>query len=137
MYPGDAYVDWTCLDGYNGGTALYHGWQSFAQVFQRSYNDVLAVAPTQPMMLGEFASTETGGSKASWITDTFSTQLPKYFPKVKAAVWFNAKHDNPYNDWRIESSSAAQSAFASAIQSSYYAQNEFGALSTSPIPPLK
>src|SRR5690242_6507456 len=32
-YPGDAYVDWTGVDGYNWGTTN-GGWQSFQQVFR-------------------------------------------------------------------------------------------------------
>src|SRR6185503_12337426 len=34
LYPGDSYVDWTCLDGYNWGTySSKTNWQTFGQVF--------------------------------------------------------------------------------------------------------
>jgi hypothetical protein len=74
-------------------------------------------------MIGETASTEDGGSKAAWITDAITTQVPQWFPRIRAFLWFN------WNDrgrkWPIETSSAAQEAFASAIASPYYAPNEF------------
>jgi hypothetical protein len=38
-------------------------------------------------------------------------------------------------DWPIETSAAAQVAFAAAIASPYYAPNRFAALTASPIPP--
>ena len=34
-YPGDEYVDWTGVDGYNWGVRN-GGWQSFEQVFRKS-----------------------------------------------------------------------------------------------------
>src|SRR5262249_6558947 len=44
LYPGDAYVDWTCLDGYN-----QDGKSSFSSVFGSSYQHLLQVAPTKPI----------------------------------------------------------------------------------------
>jgi hypothetical protein len=136
LYPGDSYVDWTCIDGYNWGTNPWyvgHTWQTFSSVFNSTYNSVLTVSSSKPMMLGETASTEYGGSKASWITDMLATQLPTYFPKVKGFMWFNW-YAPP--DWQIETSSSAQSAFANGIKSSYYSTNTFGSLGGTTIQPL-
>jgi hypothetical protein len=87
-------------------------------------------------MIAETASSENGGSKAAWITDMLTTQLPANFPNVKAFIWFDWNAGDPALSWPIESSATAQSAFAAGIASSYYATNEFGALATSPIPAL-
>ena len=82
LYPGDAYVDWTGLDGYNWGTnpAKPRGWRSFDQLFRRTYHEIVgAIAPSKPMMIGEIGSTEHGGSKANWIRDALAavpTELP-------------------------------------------------------------
>jgi Glycosyl hydrolase family 26 len=134
LYPGDAYVDWTCLDGYNKGS-LYTppGWRSFATIYSSSYNALLKLAPTKPIMIGEISSEERGGSKASWITDLLGTQLPHNFPKIKALVWYNHrafdKSLNYWWPWEIESSSSALSAFKKGIASSYYhAGGSFGNL---------
>ena len=132
LYPGDAYVDWVAMDGYNWGTVSGHQWQTFTQVFQQTYTALLAIT-SKPLMIAETASTEQAGNKAAWIIDGFTKQLPQTFPKVKAVVWFN---ENKETDWRIESSPSAQAAFADAISSNVYASNQFAALTTSPIPPL-
>ena len=135
LYPGDAYVDWTCMDGYNWGTNPSHNgrWQTFYEIFKPTYDHIQRIAPGKPMMIGETSSSEYGGSKADWITDVLTTQLPKNFPKIKALAWFNVNASDM--DWVIETSSSAQAAFASGIASSYYAANEFASLNVSSIPP--
>jgi hypothetical protein len=143
VYPGDAYVDWICLDGYNWGSDGGSGWQTFDQIFTYSYNDIQTVAPNKPLMLGEVASSEDGGplgrpySKGPWITDMFTTQLQTKYDKVKAVVWYDTNDGNTKLDWPIESSLNSQNAFAAAIQSPYYATNQFANITTSPIPVLK
>ncbi len=134
LYPGDNYVDWVCMDGYNGGTALnWGGWQSFSQIFSTTYNHLQQLASSKPVMIGEFASAEAGGSKADWIADAYSTQVPTNFPNIKALVWFNANTDT---DWRIESSTTSKTAFTTAVASDYYAGNVYASLTQSPIPAL-
>jgi mannan endo-1,4-beta-mannosidase len=140
LYPGDSYVDWTCMDGYNWGTDHNNKWYSFAQVFgvnpwteHSTYKDILAVAPNKPMMIGETATSKDGGDPAAWIRDVLLTQLPKNFPAVKALVWFNWNVSDPTIDWPIESTSAMQSAFRSGISSSYYASNKYADLPSGPI----
>lgn len=136
LYPGNSYVDWTCMDGYNRGTNPIspEGWLSFGQRFGATYESLLSRAPEKPIMIGELASTEEGGSKAAWLTDALLTQLPLNFPNVKALVWFNwnIKAESGLRwDWPIESTPSAQTAFANGISSPYYASNTFGSL-----PPL-
>jgi hypothetical protein len=120
LYPGDAYVDWTGMNGYNWGG---NGWTSFASVFGSTYQTLLQVAPSKPIMLGEVASEENGGSKAAWITDAMTTQLPHNFPQIKAMLWFNwhIYEKSQYWNWEVESSSTSQQAFAQAVASPYYA----------------
>lgn len=128
VYPGDAFVDWTCIDGFNKDPTL---WSSFSTIFGPTYNHLLQLAPSKPIMIGETASKETGGSKAGWITDALSTQLPTYFPRVKALVWFNWRfnQNGTWMDFEIESSTSSQQAVHNAIASSYYAAGGgFGSL---------
>ena len=59
QYPGDAYVDWTSLDGYNWGTnpASPKGWRSFDQLFSSTYEKITkSMATSKPMMIGEVGS---------------------------------------------------------------------------------
>jgi Glycosyl hydrolase family 26 len=136
LYPGAAYVDWTCLDGYNWGANPAHrdAWRSFADVFRATYRLVTRhIAPSKPLMIGEMASTEIGGSKARWIADALGRQVTLRFPRIRAVIWFN-KHWAGM-DWPIESSRAARQAFRAAIRSPVYVANRFPHADTSPIPP--
>lgn len=114
-YPGDAYVDFLSINGYNWGR-LYNTpnwtsqWQRFEQVFGPSY-DAFTARSNKPVMIAETATTEVGGDKAAWITDMFA-RLPVRFPRITAVTWFNI---NKETDWRVESSSASLSAFRNAI----------------------
>jgi hypothetical protein len=134
VYPGAAYVDWSCIDGFNWGKrADSAGWQSFNHVFHETYKRVLKIAPHKPMVLGEVASNEIGGSKSKWITNMLKT-VPSNYRKVRALIWFDVKDRNTH--WPLESSASAGKAFAKGIQRTVYRPNEFGDIATdSPIPP--
>ncbi len=137
MYPGDAYVDWTCLDGYNWGLAPYRpaGWRTFDQLYSSSYHQIVdTIAPSKPMAIGEIGSTEHGGSKATWIEDLLK-KLPTSYPEVRGLLWFNRHAEGEPMDWSIESSSSSIAAFASGIQDPAYVGNEFGSLPAGPISP--
>ncbi|HCI82127.1 MAG TPA: beta-mannanase [Ktedonobacter sp.] len=133
LYPGDRYVDWVAMDGYNYGTdpSRPTGWKSFYDLFAPTYNELQTLAPKKPLMIAETASTEDGGSKAAWITDALKVQLPTNFPKIKAFLWYNANDDNI--GLVVETSASAQAAFASGIASAYYVSNSFGTITMSPI----
>jgi hypothetical protein len=135
MYPGDAYVDWTGMDGYNWGTDKGNKWYAFDQVFgmnpwtkHSTYADILKFAPNKPMMIGETATSKDGGDEAAWVKDALLTQLPKYYPAVKALVWFNWNAGDTNLEWPIESTPALKTAFKEAIGSSYYVDNQFANL---------
>ena len=112
-YPGDAYVDWTGVDGYNWGTTT-GGWQTFQQVFQNIYP--LLAAKKKPILIGEMASAEAGGDKAKWIDDIIPT-LRTSFPLIKAVVWFDI---NKESDWRISSSPASEKSFIRMANNPYF-----------------
>jgi len=108
-------------------------------LFGATYGSLQNLAPEKPVMIGEVASTEIGGSKATWIADGFATRLPVRFPQVKAVSWFNwnIPTGEGHMDWPIESSASAQAAFANVISSPYFAGNSFGSLpSLTKIQPL-
>ena len=113
LYPGDAYVDWTCLDGYNGDDP----WTSFTKLFASSYQRLLQIAPSKPIIIGEIGSTETGGSKARWIRNMFAA-LPKRFPHIRGLLWFDQYLQGPggHSDWPIETSQSSSDAFADGVR---------------------
>jgi hypothetical protein len=137
LYPGDQYVDWTCLDGYNWGpgnpTVTHKPWRSFARLFQAMYRQVVEqIAPTKPMILGEFATSDYGGDKAAWIRDAL-VRIPTRYPRIRGLVWFNLEDRQTH--WPIETSQTVIDAFRTALDSPVYLGNEFGGLTASPIEP--
>ncbi|HWC47477.1 MAG TPA: glycosyl hydrolase [Solirubrobacterales bacterium] len=137
LYPGDSYVDWTCLDGYNWGEnpAAPYGWRTFDNLYEKAYAKVVnTIAPSKPMVIGEVASSEygpTGTSKAGWIEEMFEA-LEKRYPKISALIWFETLSNG--EDWPLESSVSAEDAFAAGISDSRFLGNVFGSIETSPIP---
>lgn len=132
VYPGDSYVDWTCLDGYNGNDP----WMSFTNLFADTYDKIMEIAPAKPMIIGEVGSTESGGSKAQWIGDMFAA-LATRFPNIRGVLWFDQNVHGPggYSDWPVETSSSSSAAFAAGIRSSAFATNTFATLAESRIRP--
>lgn len=114
IYPGDAYVDWIGIDGYNGGAQLdWGGWRTPQEVFGRSYRAVEAISPSKPVMIAETGTVEAGGSKAEWIQQLYQ-DLPAQFPRLRSIVWFHADFsDRGEADWRLSTSESAFMAFQS------------------------
>jgi hypothetical protein len=138
LYPGNDEVDWTCLDVYNFGTSEGRtaSWRSFSALLGPSYRAITGqIAPTKPMILGEVASSEGGGSKPGWIRDMLA-EIPSRFPKLRGFVWYD--DENPQAGARdstlaLESSPASLGSFAAAIAGPTYTSDRFSELAGSPI----
>ncbi len=117
VYPGNAYVNWIGVDGYNWGTSIPRrgGWRSPSAVFVPTLNALKRLAPTKPVMIAETASAEQGGNKADWITNLFT--LLQHYSEVKAVVWFN--YVNGPTDWQITSSKTSVQAMANSLSSDW------------------
>lgn len=117
LYPGDEYVDWVCLDGYNWGTTQsWSAWYSFKDVYNGPYQTLTSIAPNKPVMIGEINTTDQGGNKAEWLSDMFR-QIPTDFPKVKAVVIFNEDRTKTKEkiNWKIDVNPASLEAFRSGV----------------------
>jgi hypothetical protein len=134
LYPGDAYVDWTGIDGFNWGQRPGSpGWQNFNQVFHATYKRIITrVAPDKPVMLAEVASTDKGGNKPAWIKDMLSKVRHRY-RKIRAIIWYDVNDRNTH--WPLETSKKASNAFRAGIRSGAYRPNLYGGLSGGPIEP--
>ncbi|MEY9894448.1 hypothetical protein ABIA31_008134 [Catenulispora sp. MAP5-51] len=114
-YPGDDYVDWTGVDGYNWGTSdPSFTWQSFHDVFADIYPRLAAKG--KPIIIGEMASDEAGGSKAQWIDGVIPT-LKADFPLIKAVVWFDIDKER---HWQINSSPESLASYQRMAQDPYF-----------------
>ncbi len=111
LYPGDAYVDYVGIDGYNWGTSQsWSGWQTPQQVFNQTIADVRTFT-TKPIILTEVASAEQGGNKARWINQFFAWL--KATPAVTGFVWFEF---NKETNWLVNSSTQAKRAFIANLE---------------------
>ncbi len=107
-YPGDAYVDWVGVDGYNWGSPR---WDTFTEIYDSdAYDYVLkdfACRYPKPQLITEFASVDGVGSKSTWITDAYS-KIPN-FPFIRGVYWFNdfAYASSSQPDFRVTSGTSA------------------------------
>jgi hypothetical protein len=113
-YPGDAYVDWACADGYNRGGRR---WQTFEEIFTPIHDDF----PRKPFMIGETGSVEAGGDKAAWI-ERARVYMQARLTRAEAFLWFHRGHDPQENgtDWRVDTSSGALDAFRALAADPYF-----------------
>ena len=110
LYPGDQYVDWIGVDGYNGGSELpWGGWLTPEELYLPTVREIRGFTQ-KPLLLTEVASAEAGGSKAAWIRSLF--QMLQQQPDILGFVWVEVNREA---DWRIVSSREAAEAFRSGV----------------------
>ena len=123
VYPGDAYVHWFGISGYNwGNTREWSRWQSFSDIFGASYRTMSRMASEKPIMIAEVGCAEQGGDKASWIRRAYVKEIPEKFPGIKAVVWFDADKEN---DWRVNSSRGSLDAYRKIAAAPLYGKRLF------------
>jgi hypothetical protein len=101
-YPGDSYVDWVGISGYNLDE------ESPGALFDGICADYDA---RKPIMITEVGAVDRGGStKAEWIT-AFATWVQQH-PAVGGVVWFDTDtHPGITERFRVDSDPAALAAY--------------------------
>ena len=120
FYPGDEWVDYVGLDGYNWGTSEGDSFAGFSKIFASSYATISQLS-SKPLIISETASSEVGGSKAAWIEEAFFTTIPQQMPRVSAVIWFN---EDKERDWPVDSSQSSLAAYRKVVASSLYGGTE-------------
>ena len=119
-YPGDDYVDWVGMSGYQRSSTSQ---ATFDITFGKTLG-LLRALTSKPIFLAEIGATESGGRKAQWIESLFDN-LPKN-PDIIGFSWFNLAvtsgggSDEVTNDWRINSSGPSILAFKHGIAKARY-----------------
>lgn len=103
-YPGNVYVDYIGIDGFNFGSP----WQTWDEVFGPAIDELSSYG--KPIILTSIASAQ-GTNKASWIRTGLGQGIKNY-PSVIGWIWFN---ENKEKDWRVNSDPASLSAFKEVI----------------------
>jgi beta-mannanase len=113
-YPGDEYVDWVGIDGYNWGTTqTWSSWMAYPTIESAIYG---TYSQSKPIMTAETASCEQGGNKAQWISDTQAAAKTQ-FPDIRAFIWFDESKEC---DWRVNSSQTALNAYQTMAADPYF-----------------
>lgn len=112
-YPGDNYVDWLSLDGYNFGDEhdRWHRWTSFAEVFRRPLRAFERLHPNKPILISEFGSAPGApGQRGEWVRAAHAFLMG--CPQVKGVIWFNYdKRREGEPNWKIDADEATLRAF--------------------------
>jgi len=107
-YPGDSYVDVMAIDSYNWGTSQsWSSWSNFNTTIANTYNKLAALS-SKNIWIAETSSVETGGDKAAWITNAFSS-LKTTFPRITNFMWFHS------TTWAVNTSTNALNAYKTAV----------------------
>jgi hypothetical protein len=111
-YPGGAYVDWVCADGYNFAPNRPNDrWRGFGEIFEHFYD--VASKLKKPMMIGEVGVLEREpDEKAQWFREAHDV-IATRFPAIAALVYFNADSTEKgvYFDWRVDTSPSSFEGF--------------------------
>ena len=114
FYPGDSYVDWVAVDGYNwGASQSWSSWRSPSDVLGPMTARLRVLTPNKPLAVTEVASTSSTvagadvTAKGAWISDLFSW-LPGH--DVGMVVWFDTDKET---DWAVFGGSGGDETYRS------------------------
>ena len=118
-YPGDAYVDWLGIDGYNWGKSFDWGeWNSPSLVFDNMLNRLRVLSPNKPISINEVSSTSVPNgveAKNNWIASMFEYV---HINNIKMLNWFN---EDKETDWAIFGGKLGNSIYQNQSAYSKYA----------------
>ena len=103
-YPGDEYVEWISLDGYNTVRNENIPWRSFEMIFGNSYQTLVAFS-ARPMIISEVSTVEDLSDptrRGKWFEEAVLDTIPNKMPRIKAVVLFNSRgHPAPNRTYLI------------------------------------
>lgn len=108
LYPGDDYVDWVGVSGYN----LHR--ETPDTLFDPVYREFSA---RKPLMITEVSAVDRGGrTKADWIT--LFAQWVETHPAVGGVVWFDTDtHPGYAEKWRVDTDADSLAAYVAMAKS--------------------
>ncbi|HWH84343.1 MAG TPA: glycosyl hydrolase [Burkholderiaceae bacterium] len=132
-YPGDAYVNWIGVDGYNwGASQSWSSWSRPDQVFAPMVARLRGVS-TKPLALTETASSTSlpgkvdVAAKSQWISELFAYATAPG-TGARMIVWFN---EDKETDWAVFGGSNGDETYRSG-RTSYKAYKAYRAATQAP-----
>jgi hypothetical protein len=126
-YPGNKYVDWIAVDGYDRTFNASPSNNVFINLFQGFYNTWGSSSYGKPIMIGETGG-KNGGDQAAYLQNIVTTAPT--MPNIKAVVYFDSQGQTG-DDWRLAGAGLTQ--FAAMNGNSYFTPTFF--TPTPPPPP--
>ncbi|RKR74013.1 glycosyl hydrolase [Frondihabitans australicus] len=126
LYPGDQYVDFVGMSGYERPATTGNTQDTtFANTFSQTLTQLRKLT-SKKILLSEIGAAEVGPSggsvKPGWITSLFDALADPANSDIVGFSWFSltvttsSNGQTVTNDWRINSTSASLQAFAAGIQ---------------------
>lgn len=101
-YPGDDYVNWVGMDGFNWGSDYnWSSWQSPPQIFENMRQRLNDLAPEKPVAIPEVASTSNNiHGTDNFGKDAWIEQFSQYIKDsdIRMIAWFNQDKEA---DWQV------------------------------------
>ena len=116
-YPGDAYVDWLGLDGYNWAGARNTPWRSFEEIFKPSMIEMSELCASKFVIICEYGSDDRGGDKGAWFAGVLPTCKTAAFSHLKALLYFNNNQDGA--NWRVNYPYSALDDYRALVKDPY------------------
>ena len=117
-YPGDAYVDWVCADGYNNlGDGV---WREFKDLFHLPQNVEADFRGRKPFLVGETGTKEDGADstrKANWFRNA-RNYIETSMPGLVGLAYFDVAYSD--GDWRIGTSDASRQGWRDLVSDTYF-----------------
>ena len=111
-FPGNRYVDWVALDGFNWKS----GWRSFEEIFMSSYRTLARMSP-RPIMIPEVGTYGSPRRKVIWVKRMLNRALPR-MRRIRAVMWWSDIHRN--GDLRVHTEPAVLRALRRAMNTRRY-----------------
>ncbi len=137
-YPGDRYVDWTALDGYNWGTNHdWTNWDTFETIFAAAYDTLITNYPDKPILIAEYGTTEPRDlptpvwgqrgsdvdrdeNRSAWFQNMLAS-IEEHFPAIRGIGLFG---NNKELSWSLtDELSTGLEGFNLGLQSDHYNSN--------------
>lgn len=117
-YPGDDYVDYLGVHGFNGPSVWFRRWMPFEQLFSAEPSDytlpdMVRRFPDKPLIISEVAAEADPdpAKRGEWIRDAFRQMIAH--PRIVGVIWFNMKKET---DWRVNTRIEVLRAYQEAIR---------------------